>query len=201
MCTNTGVPWQHGDRRKPRCWNSSEGWRRIWCEVFFLLLLLLSHGSWLSPWDYSLFLSLRRWFGGSQLLSELWWLRSCVVSVCCMSVCVLIRSRCLITLIMKKRKEYVISISRKPCGCSNDNVCYSRRYVIIGARTPRGDFCDRGASARKSPPMESRRWWWWWLCWNRLAGKMMKLGESAMPGWWWEGGGAQKQQHGWTKGM
>ena len=44
----------------------------------------------------------------------------------------------------------------KPCGCSNDNVCYSRWYVIIGARTLRGDFCDRGASARKSPPMESR---------------------------------------------
>lgn len=101
----------------------------------------------------------------------------------------------------EKEKRVCNFHQSKPCGCSNDNVCYSRRYVIIGARTLRGDFCDRGASARKSPPMESRRWWWWWLCWNRLAGKMMKLGESATPGWWWEGGGAQKQQHGWTKGM
>lgn len=41
MCTNTGVPWQHGDRRKPRCWNSSEGWRRIWCEVFFVVVVVV----------------------------------------------------------------------------------------------------------------------------------------------------------------
>lgn len=160
MCTNTGVPWQHGDRRKPRCWNSSEGWRRIWCEVFFVVVVVVV------TWLLVVALGLQ---SVSQSEKMIWWIsttfRIVVIEeprrVSLLYVCLRFDKVKMLDYINYEKEKRVCNFHQsKPCGCSNDNVCYSRRYVIIGARTPRGDFCDRGASARKSPPMESRRWWW-----------------------------------------